>query len=132
MVSDAEIRYLLDASALLAALNDEPGRDYVTERIGHSAIASVNLAEVVTKLRKEGYALADILDVVDVLRLPVIPLEREDAIYAGDLRQHTLGMQLALGDRACLASAARRNLIVLTSDRIWSQIGSPFQVELIR
>ena len=40
----------LDASALLALLNDETGADQVIELLPKALISTVNLAEVVTRL----------------------------------------------------------------------------------
>ena len=42
--------YLLDASALLAAIHNEQGGDYVQQRIEGSAISSINWSEVLQKL----------------------------------------------------------------------------------
>ena len=43
-------RYLLDASALLAVIFQEPGADRVLEVIDDSEIHAVNLAEVMRKM----------------------------------------------------------------------------------
>lgn len=45
---------VLDASALLALLNQEPGSDVVANLIAEAAISTVNLAEVVAKLSEAG------------------------------------------------------------------------------
>ena len=47
-------RYLLDASALLAAIHDEQGGDSVQQRIEESAVCSVNWSEVLQKLERAG------------------------------------------------------------------------------
>ena len=39
-------REVLDASAILAAIGNEPGADLVFERISRAAVSTVNLAEV--------------------------------------------------------------------------------------
>jgi uncharacterized protein with PIN domain len=41
---------VLDASALLALVNAEPGADIVASALGAAVISAVNLAEVVTRL----------------------------------------------------------------------------------
>lgn len=38
----------------------------------------------------------------------------------------------ALADRACLALALDRDLPVLTADRVWTQLGLPLDIRLIR
>ncbi len=44
----------LDASALLALLNREPGYEEIAGTIPHAAISAVNLSEVVAKLVVNG------------------------------------------------------------------------------
>ena len=46
--------HLLDASALIAAIANEPGAEQVRERLDDSAIHSVNLAEVIRKFTQIG------------------------------------------------------------------------------
>jgi len=54
------VSVLLDSSALLARLPDEPGGDLVTEAIASDAARSgVNLAEVMTILVRDGLSPAD-------------------------------------------------------------------------
>ena len=52
-------KVVLDASALLCLLNDEPGADRVVDVLTRSIIGTVNLAEVVSKLRDRGLPLDD-------------------------------------------------------------------------
>ena len=47
-------RYLLDASALLAAIHNEQGGDTVQQRIEESVVSSVNWSEVLQKLERAG------------------------------------------------------------------------------
>lgn len=47
-------KYVLDASAVLALLDAEPGADKVAAVLMDAAIGTVNLAEVHTKLADEG------------------------------------------------------------------------------
>jgi len=43
-------RYVLDASAILALLNQEPGYDRVAQVLDNSSVSAVNLSEVISKL----------------------------------------------------------------------------------
>ena len=45
---------VLDASAILALLREEPGGDAVAAHVGRAAISAVNLQEVVKELLREG------------------------------------------------------------------------------
>ena len=46
---------VLDASALLALLNDEPGAGEVEKTVPGAIISAVNLSEVVAKLAERGH-----------------------------------------------------------------------------
>ncbi len=45
---------VMDASAVLALVRDEPGADKVTPHVGRAAISAVNLQEVVKELLLSG------------------------------------------------------------------------------
>ncbi|MEI2638762.1 MAG: hypothetical protein V9F03_07170 [Microthrixaceae bacterium] len=61
---------VLDASALLAVMHDEPGTDLVASEVTGSILGAANLAEVVGKLVGAGVdttGLIDVLSELDVL-----------------------------------------------------------------
>ena len=60
---------VLDASALLAYLKDEPGVDVVEAILAESRISSVNWAEVIQKSIAAGVVVEGILDDLQVLGL---------------------------------------------------------------
>lgn len=115
------MKVLLDASALLAAVNDEPGGERVAECLDDAAISAVNLAEVATKLREFGWQPREVSDFVADLQLEVLPFDQLDALNTADLRGPTRKLGLSLGDRACLAAAQRTGYRVLTADAAWSR-----------
>jgi PIN domain nuclease of toxin-antitoxin system len=124
---------VLDASALLALLNEEPGGDVVEEAVTSGAtISAVNLAEVVTKLVEIGASQAEISDVLDPLSLRVIPFDESLAYATGALRTVSRRFGLSLGDRACLALGLSLKATVLTSDRAWEKLGLPLQLRVVR
>ncbi len=126
--------FVLDASALLAALLDEPGRDRVDAVINGATMTTVNLAEVVGHFARLGADPADI----DLLLagLPVVYVEpdKDLAIDAGLMRPVGERAGLSLGDRFCLAQARRMGATALTADRAWQTIAGALDVdvELIR
>jgi len=107
-------RIVLDASALLCLLNDEPGADRVAEVLTRSLIGATNLAEVVSKLRERGLSLDEVKEALGGLHLDVRPLTPGQAMLIGDLRPATRPLGLSLGDRACLALAIE--LEIYTTD----------------
>jgi PIN domain nuclease of toxin-antitoxin system len=98
-------KVVLDASALLSLLNDEPGADRVVEVLTRCVVGTTNLAEVVSKLRERGLSLDEVREALGGLHLDVRPLSPAQAFIIGDLRPATKPLGLWLGDRACLALA---------------------------
>jgi PIN domain nuclease of toxin-antitoxin system len=123
---------VLDASALLALLQDEPGAEVVATALPDACVSAVNLAEVVTKLNEAGVPAPDVRDVVEALALEVVPFEEEAAYRVGSLRPATRRAGLSLGDRACLALAAARKAPAWTTDRAWKRLKIDVEVRLIR
>lgn len=109
-------RIVLDASALLCLLNDEPGADRVAEVLTRSLIGATNLAEVVSKLRERGLSLDEVKEALGGLHLDVRPLTPGQAMLIGDLRPATRPLGLSLGDRACLALAIELEAELYTTD----------------
>lgn len=109
-------KVVLDASALLCLLNDEPGADRVVEALTRCVIATTNLAEVVSKLRERGLPLDEVREALGSLHLDIRPLSPAQAMIIGDLRPSTKQLGLSLGDRACLALAIDLNAEMFTTD----------------
>ncbi|HEU5440983.1 MAG TPA: type II toxin-antitoxin system VapC family toxin [Ktedonobacterales bacterium] len=124
---------VLDASALLALLQSEPGAALVATALTSGAIISaVNFSEVVAKLRDRGMPELDARAALDQLPLSIIAFDLSLAYAAGLLRPQTRAAGLSLGDRACLALAVSLGLEVLTTDRSWAALGLGITVTLIR
>jgi PIN domain nuclease of toxin-antitoxin system len=122
--------YVLDASALLAALHEEVGSDIVTPLIGDSVMSSVNWSEVMQKSLARRVDVAGLRNDLQALGFMIVPFTREDAEITAALWSDTRKLGLSLADRACLALGKRLKLSVLTADRVWSKvvIGMPIRV----
>ena len=121
---------ILDSSAILAFLWDEPGTQVVAEALqsGDAACTVANWAEVATKVLAAGGSWDDAEEALFGLRLAIVPLTSDDAVAAGRLwLKHR---HLSLGDRLCLAVAMRQKARALTSDTEWVNVTS--LVQLIR
>jgi PIN domain nuclease of toxin-antitoxin system len=129
---------VLDASALLAYLNDEPGADVVEDALRRgSAISAVNLAEVLSKLAEVGKDPQDVAENLERRgllggNLVVSSLSADDAVIIANLYRSTRAHGLSLGDRACLGLALRLGLPALTTDRAWSRLKVGIKVVLSR
>ena len=116
---------ILDSSAVLAFLQEEPGGDVVAHVLADAAISAVNRAEVIAKLRRLGETALVSLQLLD---LAVLPFTVAETDLAGELVWRYRGV-ISLGDAACLATARLRGLPVLTADRAWARL-PPLGVEL--
>lgn len=113
---------VLDASAVLAMLRDEPGGDVVAEYIGRAAISAVNLQEVAKEMLREGATLEAARRALDELGLDVRAHDAEAAYRSADLYAQTKQYGRGLGDRSCMALGLQLGLLVLTTDREWRQV----------
>jgi len=78
---------LLDASAILAALYEEPGCDRVHEAlIAGAAMSTVNVAEVSAHLRAHDWRSDQVKDVVEDLGIDILPFDRTTALLSGAYR----------------------------------------------
>lgn len=115
-------RAVLDASAVIALLRDEPGADIVAGYIGEALISAVNLQEVVKTLLLRGIAIGPAREMIDALHLEVRPHQTEDAYAAAALQEITSRFGSGLGDRSCMALAISEGLPCITMDRAWGQL----------
>ncbi|HLY59908.1 MAG TPA: type II toxin-antitoxin system VapC family toxin [Terriglobia bacterium] len=126
-------KIVLDASALLAVLNQEPGWESLSPEILLRAILStVNLAEVHTKLVRRGVPAEEAWEDATSLIAESVPFTQEHARIAGGLVAQTQSLGLSLGDRACLALALDTKSPVYTTDRSWKNLKVGVRIHVLR
>lgn len=123
---------VIDASALLALLNAEPGGDVVTGYLPGSFLSAVNLAEVVGKLAQFGMPEEKISAALSGLGLEVVEVSRQHAWRAGLMKPKARKVGLSLADLICIALAQEMGLPVITSDRSWADFKSEVEVVFVR
>ncbi len=123
---------VLDASAVLALINEEPGGEKVDALLGHATISAVNWSEVIAVLVDAGFVAERASTRISALGLAVIAFDQPQALAAGALRAVTRSAGLSFGDRACLGLAEARKAPAVTADRRWSTLNLTAKVQLIR
>jgi ribonuclease VapC len=121
--------FVLDASALLALLDDEPGAALVEEHLGGATVLSVNLEEVAGTLIGRGMPAVDVELAVAALNVTVMPFNEAMAWLSAQVRPRLPG-GLGIADRCCLAAAAVLGAGVVTADALWTTAGPAFGVEV--
>ena len=122
---------VLDASAILALLKEEPGADKVASVLDESIVGAVNYAEVVSHYAKVGSPRELIDEMLGALPITIVPVDTELAAQAGMLRPVTISAGLSLGDRFCLALASRNDLPAWTADREWKTVAEAAGVKVV-
>ncbi|MCP4699668.1 MAG: type II toxin-antitoxin system VapC family toxin [Gammaproteobacteria bacterium] len=126
------MKTVLDASTLLAWLQDEPGAETVDIVLKNAVLSTVNWAEVYQKALAHGIGTDNLREDMELLGVHILPFTTQQAEYAADLWVHTRTAGLSLGDRACLALASDLKLPVFTTDRIWTELGLELEIQAIR
>jgi ribonuclease VapC len=126
-------RVVLDASVLLAILNQEPGADMLTpELLSGAAISTVNLAEVQSKLVGRGLSPDDAWEAALGPIREAVAFTSEHARLVGYLVAQTRPLGLSLGDRACLALGLALKAPVYTADKSWKKLKVGARIHVIR
>ncbi len=112
---------ILDASAVLALLNNEPGAEEVRAVIGNAEMSAVNVAEVAGKLADAGMPDAHIMRAL-AIGFDTLPFGEDEIALMSSIRKATKKHGLSLGDRCCLVTALVHKRPVLTADRAWANV----------
>jgi ribonuclease VapC len=125
--------YVLDASALLAYLNDEPGGNEVEAILEDAFISTVNLAEVLQKATRNDISATQLATDISGMGVHSVAFDASMAAMTAELWSRTKHRGLSLADRGCLSLAAQLNAIAVTTDRAWADLDLPaIDVHLVK
>ena len=124
---------VLDASAVLAWLQEEAGAEQVHAVLDGAQLSTVNASEVAQKLVQYGADGSGAVAQLVGLGVVLAPFTGEDALVAAELWPHTRAAGLSLGDRSCLALARRLTVPAITADQTWKELDlDGIEIEMIR
>ena len=127
-------KVVLDASAMLATLLDEPGGDEVEKLLldpsKSALISAVNWSEVFDRLLRDGMTEDRVDMLLGGLNVEVCDFTREQAKIAAGYR--IAAPWLSLGDRGCLALAATMQASAWTTDKVWVKANTGVKVVVVR
>ncbi len=121
---------VVDASAVLAWLQDEPGSDRAERYLMDGVIGAANWSEVLQKSRQHGAPAEVVARLLNSFGLEVTDVTAADAERAADL--WAPGSVLSLADRLCLALGQRLRVPVVTADAAWASVNGLPEVVLLR
>jgi ribonuclease VapC len=123
---------VLDASAVIAFLQGEPGGEQVEQALQSErcVVTAANQAEIIAKSLDRGVDAQSIQAILAGLAYTAIDVLAEDGLQAGFLRALTRNAGLSLGDRLCLTVAKRLQAPVLTADRPWLAMATTLGIDI--
>jgi PIN domain nuclease of toxin-antitoxin system len=121
---------VVDASVVLAWLQDEAGSDEAEPMLVDGLIGAPNWSEVLQKARQHGVEAELAARLLTSFGLEVVDVTRDDAERAAQLWEPKSGLSLA--DRLCLALGLRLNVPVATTDGRWRSVAPQLPVMVIR
>lgn len=121
---------VLDASAILALLQEEPGADGVESLLDAALMSSVNFAEVIQKAEQHGVKTEGLEYDLEALGIEFRDFDMTMARPTAELWSE--GDGLSLGDRSCLALAGVARIPAVTADRRWARLKLPVEVRVVR
>ncbi|MEM7768728.1 MAG: PIN domain-containing protein [Pseudomonadota bacterium] len=126
------MRAVIDSSAILAALNREPGWQRSLEIMPGGLLLSISLGEVVMKLARYVDDRSVISATISEAALTPIDLDATLAFEAGLIDPRLVKGGLSMAERCCIAYAKANSIPAVTADRVWSDIAEPLGVEILQ
>jgi PIN domain nuclease of toxin-antitoxin system len=123
---------ILDASALLAFLHNEPGVERVRIALDSAQVSTVNWAEVLQKSLRRQVDITGMQEEFTEIGMIFEPFTPNQAELAAHLWDKTRQFGLSLADRSCLALAIEKEAAVLTADRAWANLDLGIEIQLVR
>lgn len=115
-------KVILDASALIALIQEEKGGEVIKPLLKDSVMSTINIAEVLTSLQRVGIFPDDAIVIMQSIVGTVIPFDVTHAQKAAMLYPLVKHRGLSLADRACISLGISMHLPIYTADKIWAEL----------
>jgi len=125
-------KIVLDASAILALIQEEPGAEIIRPLLSQSMMSTVNVAESLTSLQKVDIGPEEGIEYMSLLINEIVSFDLDQAVEVAILYPKVKHKGLSLGDRACLTLGKKYHATIYTADKAWKNIDPELDIQLIR
>ena len=115
-------RVILDASALLALIQEETGAEIIKPLLKFSVMSVVNVTETLSVLQRTNISPEEGLTLITDIITTIVPFDLEQAERVAKLHPLVQPQGLSLADRACIALGIKLQIPIYTADRIWDEL----------
>ena len=115
-------KVILDASALLALIQEEAGAEVIKPLLKFSVMSAVNVTEALSILQRADISPKEGLSLITDIVTTILPFDLEEAEQTAKLHPLVQSKGLSLGDRACIALGIKLQLPIYTADRVWKEL----------
>ena len=115
-------KVILDASALLALIQEEAGAEVIKPLLKFSVMSAVNVTEALSVLQRADITAEEGLSLITDIVTTILPFDIEEAVQAAKLHSLVQSKGLSLADRACIALGIKLQLPIYTADRVWKEL----------
>ncbi|TPG20059.1 twitching motility protein PilT [Sphingomonas koreensis] len=123
---------VLDASAVLALIFEEPGGEIVLAESKGSLLSTVNFDEVLLKSAEWRISAEDVLAQLGRLEVSLVPFDLAQAKVSATLQPILHKKGISFAGRACMALATTTGSVILTGDKGWALLDLGLDIRLIR
>ena len=115
-------RVILDASALLALIQEETGAEIIKPLLKFSVMSVVNVTETLSVLQRTNISPEEGLTLITDIVTTIVPFDLEQAEQVAKLHPLVQPQGLSLADRACIGLGIKLQIPIYTADRIWDEL----------